>query len=178
MRNTITRSFVKNACTCTIYKDGKLSDCAIVIPCGYNDNASAERYIRRNNLVDGKLVEVSKVDKLSALYGMEESTFLALAKPVDERSKETRNSITKTCASKRATLVYMTPDRKIADLVINIPANLGKREMAAFITAATPKDCKAITLDNIEEVEQLYTLDEATFIANAREMLDHFHYKF
>lgn len=177
MRNVITRSFVKNACTCTIYKDGKLSDAVIIIPCGYNDNSTAERYIRRNNLVDGKLVEVTKIDKLSALYGMEESDFIRLAKKVDARSKETRDSITKTVITKRATMLYMTPERKIESCEINLAVNLGKRELAKELAKLLPNGCKFIDLDNMEEVETLYALDEQTFISNSRKMKDHFHFE-
>lgn len=178
MRNTITRTIINNACTCTIYKDGKLSDAVIVIPCGYNTTDAAERYIRRNSLCEGKLVEVSKVNKLSELYGMEETEFIKLAVAVTERTKETRNAITKTVITKRAKLVYMTADRKIDEIIVNIPSNLGKREMSSFIVNATPKGGKPIELSEAEEVSTLYALDEATFILNARPMVDHFHYKF
>ena len=178
MRNIITRSFVKNSCTATVYKDGKLSSAVFIIPCGYNDNDSAERYIRRNMSIDGKLVEVNAIEKLSALYGMEESEFINLATSVNERSKETRNAITKTIVTFKAKLVYMTPDRKIEDITINLPQNMGKKEYSRFILAATPKDCKPIELTDKEEVSTLYALDEQTFIANAREMSDHSHFKF
>ena len=177
MRNVITRSFVKNACTCTVYKDGKLSDVVVIIPCGYNDEQTAERYIRRNNLTEGKLVEVVKIDRLSALYGMEESTFISLAKKVDARTKETRDSITKTVITKRATMLYMTPERKIESCEINLAVNLGKRELAKELAKLLPMGCKFVDIDNMEEVETLYALDEATFIRNAREMVDHFHFK-
>ena len=177
MRNTITRSICKNSCTTVIFKDGKLDEEVIVIPCGYNDNDAAERYIRRNNLSTGKLVEVSKVERINNLYGMEEDMFIKLAIAVDERSKETRNCISKTVTTKCARLVYMTSDRKIADINIILPNNIGKREMASFIKNSTPAGGKPIEVTDIEEVEKLYVLDEATFIENSREMIDHFHYK-
>lgn len=178
MRNTITRSFVKNSCTCTVYNNGKLSDEIVLIPCGYNDNAAAERYIKRHDLTNGKLVEVSKIDKLSELYGMEEADFIRLATVVDERNKTTRDSITKTIKSYAATLTYMTADRKIADIEIAIPASLGKREYNTYIHGITPNGGKPIEVKDKHEVEKIYALSESDFIANARPMVDHFHYKF
>lgn len=177
MRNTITRSFIKLVASCTVYNNGKLEESEIIIPCGYNTTDAAERYIRRNNLCTGKLVEVSKLDKVSKLLGMDESDFIRLASPVSERSKETRDAITKTINVKRGKLVYMTADRKIDEIIITIPSNLSKREMSAFIINATPKGGKPIELSDVENVPTLYALDENTFAENAREMTDHFHFK-
>lgn len=178
MRNTVTRSFIKNVCSCTIYKDGKLSEENILIPCGYNDIAAAERYIKRHDMTTGKLVEVYKIDKLAELYGMEEADFIRLATVVNERDKTTRDSITKTIKSYAATLTYMTVDRKIADIEIAIPASLGKREYNTYIHSVTPNGGKPIEVKDKHEVEKIYALSESDFIANARPMTDHFHYKF
>ena len=93
MRNTITRSFVKLSCDCIVYKDGKTVKEIVTIPYGYNTTDSAEKYIRKNVALDGKLVMVESVSKVSALYGMDESEFIKLAKVVTERSKETRDCI-------------------------------------------------------------------------------------
>lgn len=177
MRNTITRSFVKNLCTVTVYANGELSEKKVYIPCGYNDNASAERYIRRNNLdIGGKLVEVNCIEKISSLYGMEESTFIKLAKVVDERSKDTRNSITKTIISNSATMVCMSDKRTIVEDNVTYPCNIGKKELAAFISSVLPNGYKFIELTDFKKSEKLYALDEETFIKNAKQMRDHFHY--
>ncbi len=177
MRNTITRSFVKNLCTVTVYSGGNLSEKKIYIPCGYNDNSSAERYIRRNNLdIGGKLVEVNSIEKISSLYGMEESTFIKLARVVVERSKDTRNAITKTVISNSAIMVCMTGIRTIEEVYITYPTNMGKKELASFIDTILPDGYKFIELTDIKKSEKLYALDEETFIKNAKPMSDHFHY--
>lgn len=173
MRNTITRSFVKLSCDCIVYKDGKTVKEIVTIPYGYNTTDSAEKYIRKNVALDGKLVMVESVSKVSALYGMDESEFIKLAKVVTERSKETRDCITKTVNGRVGTLVYMDEKRAILekDVFIDPKRNLDKqaRELA-------PKGCKGITIENIRDSEALYVLDERTFIENARPMSDHQHY--
>lgn len=173
MRNTITRSFVKLSCDCIVYKDGKTAKEVVIIPYGYNTTESAENYIRKKVALDGKLVTVESVRKVSALYGMDESDFIKLAKVVTERSKETRDCITKTVIGRVGTLVYMDEKRAILekDVFIDPKRNLDKqaRELA-------PKGCKGITIENIRDSEALYVLDERTFIENARPMSDHQHY--
>ena len=175
MRNYITRTFSKNLCTCTVFDAGKLDSVAVLIPTGYNDSESAERYIRRRGLVTGKLVEVSNIERVDELFGMEESKFLSLAKPVDERSKETRDAITKTIISVAATLLYMTKDRKVESVAVFLPKNASKKESTAAIAARLPDGAKPITLEDKRELSAIYALDEATFIANASRMKDHFH---
>ncbi len=177
MRNTITRTFIKNACTCTTFNNGALEESLVFIPVGYNDSESAERYIRRNNMTSGKLVEVSKIERVSELFGMDESKFIELAKPVNERDKTTRNAITKTVKTRVATLVYMTAGRTIEETEIAIP-NIGKRELEAYIRNATPNGGKPIELTNAHDVEKLYAMSESDFIKNAKPMVDHFHYKY
>lgn len=174
MRNTITRSFVKNACTCIVYKDGKTHDEVIVVPYGYNDPDSADKYIRRKMDIDGKLVLVKSVEKTSALFGMDEADFIKLAKVVPERNKDTRNLISKTVVGKVGTLVYMDKEYKVhRDKEIFVDS---KRKLDAQAKENAPADCIGITIENIHDTEALYVLDEATFIKNARPMRDHQHY--
>lgn len=174
MRNTITRSFVKNLCTCIVYKDGKTHDEALAIPYGYNDTNSAEKYIRRKVAIDGKLVLVKSIVKASVLYGMDESQFIKLAKIVPERSKETRDFISKTVIGKVGTLVYMDKKYNVHhDKEVFVDS---KRKLDVQAKELAPADCVGITIENIHDTQALYVLDEATFIANARPMSDHQHY--
>ena len=173
MRNTITRSFVKNLCKCIVYKDNKTHEETVVIPYGFNTDFSAEKYIRKNNLVDGKLAAVIHIEKVSALYGMDESDFIKLGKRVDERTKETRNCITKTVNGLVGTLVYMDAKHNIQYMSVRVQKGVNLDKQAR---ALAPNGCKGITIENIKEDACLYTMDEATFIKNARPMRDHQHY--
>lgn len=174
MRNTITRSFVKNACTCIVYKDGKTHDEIIVIPYGYNDTDSADKYIRRKVNIDGKLVLVKSIEKTAALFGMDETQFIKLAKIVPERSKETRDFISKTVIGKVGTLVYMDKEYVVhrdKEVFVDV-----KRKLDVQAKDNAPDGCIGITIENIHDTEAIYVLDESTFIANARPMRDHQHY--
>lgn len=173
MRNTITRSFVKNACTCIVYNDGKTHSEVLFVPFGYNTTDAAEKYIRKNMTIDGKLVMVEGIEKTSTLFGMDESEFIKLAKVVPERSKETRDCITKTVIGKSGTLIYMDEKRTIHEKVVFVNA---RRDLDKQARELAPKGCKGITIENIHDTEALYVLDEATFIENARPMRDHQHY--
>lgn len=182
MRNTITRSFNKISATALVYVDGKVVEQVINIPYLYNTEELATKYIRRHvkngdaaelfNLT-GKLVDVINVKKLSTLYGMDEQDFIKLAKPVDERSKETRGMISKTVVGYVGTLLYMDEKRNVCNTSVLIPKGVKLDKIAKD---NTPNGCYPITIENIKETETLFVMDEQTFIANAREMSDHQHY--
>ena len=174
MRNTITRSFNKIAAACTLYRDKAIIDDTVLIPYLFNTVELAEKYIRKNNLItDGKLVEVVSVAKVSALYGMEESDFIAKAVKVDERSKETRGMISKTIVANEGTLLYMDTQRKVNEMPVIVPKGAKLDKLARSLA---PNGCKGITIENIHEVSALYVMSEEDFIANARPMVDHQHY--
>lgn len=174
MRDTITRTFLKNVCLCAVYADGKIHDESVTIPYGYNSEESAEKYIRKNVQLNGKLASVLSVEKSETLYGMSEADFVSLAKVVDARSKETRDCITKTVVGKIGTLVYMDSERNIKEMPVRVDS---KRNLDKQARELAPNGCKGITIENIKDSEALYVMDEATFIANARPMIDHQHYK-
>ena len=174
MRDTITRQFVKNACVCAVYNGKDIIDEAVVIPYGFNDEKSAEKYIRKNNSVNGKLVYVKSVNKIAALYGMSESDFVSKAKLVDARSKETRGFVSKTVKGFKGNLVYMH----------KATYQTGKKEVFFSENKKLDKLAKdmadngtiGITIEDVEEVERLYVMPEADFISCARPMIDHQHY--
>ena len=174
MRDTITRTFVKNVCLCAVYTDGKLHNESVTIPYGYNSEESAEKYIRKNIQLGGKLASVIVIEKSETLYGMPEADFISLAKIVDARSKETRDFVTKTVIGKIGTLVYMDSERNIKEMSVRVDS---KRNLDKQARELAPNGCKGITIENVQDSEALYVMDEATFIANARPMIDHQHYK-
>ena len=175
MRNTITRTFNKIAAACLVFNNGKIVEQEIIVPAVNNTTALAEKYIRKNpDKVNGKLVDVVSVKVISTLYGMDESDFINLAKKVDERSKETRGMISKTVNGYIGTLLYMDEKRKVCDKLVTFSKGEKLKNVAAD---NTPKGCKPIDIENVEETSALFVMSEADFIANSREMVDHQHYK-
>ena len=174
MRDTITRTFVKNVCLCAVYAGGKINMESVTIPYGYNSEESAEKYIRKNVQLNGKLASVVAIKKSESMYGMSEADFVSLAKVVDARSKETRDFVTKTVVGKIGTLVYMDSERNIKEMPVRVDS---KRKLDKQARELAPKGCKGITIENVQDSEALYVMDEATFIKNARPMIDHQHYK-
>lgn len=173
MRNTISRTFVKNACTCVIYANGKMSEQLVIIPADFNTEEKAEKYIRKNVQLDGKLASVDKIEKSEQLRGMDESKFIQLAKVVDGRSKETRDFVSKNVTALFGTLVYMDKERKLHEQLVRVD---GKRNLDKQARELAPNDCKGITIENVHEQSALYVMDENTFIENSKPMIDHQHY--
>lgn len=173
MRNTITRSFNKVAASALVYRDGKITEAVFSLPYLFNTVELAEKYIRKNVNVDGKLVDVVFVEKVSALYGMDESDFIAHATRVDERSKETRGMISKTIVAFEGTLLYMDEQRKVKEMLVLVPKGAKLDKLARSLA---PNGCKGITIENVHEVSALYVMSEEDFINHAREMVDHQHY--
>ena len=175
MRNTITRTFNRNICTCALYKDGKITEAKVTVPYGFNTPESAERFIRKNTDLDGaKLAAVDNIETVSDLFGMDETTFIEKAKIVDERSKDTRNCITKTVVGNIGTLIYMNAERKVCEKQVSVDI---KRKLDKQAKELAPDGCIGITIENIKERTALYAMTEAEFIKYARPMKDHQHYK-
>ena len=174
MRNTVTRTFIKNTAAVVLYVDGKIKNDHIDVPATYNTPSLAEKYIRNKvKNLDGILVKVESVEKVEQLYGMPERLFIKLARPVPERSKETRGMTSKTIIGKAGTLLYMTPDRKVEEKIVTFFADeklsdVGKRE--------APEGCFPIDIVNITDTEAIYVISDDDFIKNARLMSDHQHY--
>lgn len=182
MRNTVSRTFTKISATALVYVDGKVAEQVINIPYLYNTEELAAKYIRRHvkngdaaelfNLT-GKLIDVVSVKKLETLYGMDEQDFIKIAKPVDERSKETRGMVSKTIVGYVGTLLYMDEKRNVCNTPVLITKGVKLDKIAKD---NTPKGCYPITIENVKETETLFVVNEQTFIENAREMSDHQHY--
>lgn len=173
MRDTITRSFNENFVSILVYKDGKILDDSVIIPRGFDEPKTAEKYIRKNVQLDGKLVDVINVEKLSALYGMSEKDFIALAKPVTERSKETRGYISKTVIAKGGTLLYMASDRSVHDMPVIVPNGM---KLKNAVKELAPVGTIGIDIENLHDVETLYVMHPDDFKASAKLMTDYQHY--
>ena len=174
MRDTITRSFNKIAAACTLYRDKKIVDETVLVPYLFNTVELAEKYIRKNNLItNGKLVEVVSVTKITALYGMDERDFIAKAKKVDARSKETRGTISKTVKAFTGKLLYMDEKRSVKDTPVFF---LKGDKFDTVGKNNTPEGGKYICIEEVQPIDVLCVMSEEDFIANARPMIDHQHY--
>ena len=179
MRNTITRSFTTVYANCTMYNtiDKKIYEHQTIVPTSCDTADKAEKYLRKNRKFCDKLVSVDSITTSTKLYGMEESTFIQIAKPISERGNATRNMITKTVNTLTGDFVYMdTSDRIVKSRPITIPANYSDR-LDKYVKKVEKPGEAGILIENIKTVSAIYALSEDEFIRNAREMIDHQHYK-
>lgn len=171
----ISRTIIRNIAHATAYNsDSKgIFETVFIVPASVATVDKAERFIRKNNtLADGvKLVSVDSIEKMETPIGMYLDTFIANATKVDERSKETRDAITKTVIAMKATVLYMTPDRKINETSVITPQNINYEN---YIRKNVTLDGRFIEIVNLEEVSTLYAMDEATFISLAKPMKNKF----
>lgn len=174
MRETVTRTFAKMVANTVVYVDGKIDKKSFAIPANINDSVAAKRFLERNVKSGEIIVTVEKLDRMEELRGMPEKLFIKLARVVPERSKETRNDITKNVVGMRGELVYMTPDYKIERMVVTFGKNDKLDRVAKFYV---PDNCSPIKIENVKDSETLYAMDEKTFYENSRPMVDHQHYK-
>lgn len=177
MRNTITRSFVTIFASCKVYESGKLLDATVALPDFCTLVSTAEKYIRKNpSVISGKLVEVTELSKQSELYGMDESDFIRLAKPFENRSKDTRNLITKTVRGYIGDYLYMdTTTHQLATRKVSVPADMSAK-LDKYAKSIEQENEKAITIENLVPVESLYGMSESDFRKYGKKMVDHQHY--
>ena len=174
-KSIISRTIIRNVAHVTLYKsDTKaISESVVIVPASVATVEKAERFIRKSNRfpVGIKLVSVDSIEKMETLVGMYLNTFVDNAIKVDERSKETRDAITKTVVAMKATVLYMTPDRKINETSVVIPQNVNYEN---YIRKNVSLDGRFIEIVSLEEVSTLYAMDEATFVNLAKPMKNKF----
>lgn len=175
MRETVTRTFAKTVANTVVYIDGKLDKKTFAIPANINDRDVAKRFLERKVKDSGIIVTVEKLDRIEELRGMPEKLFIKLARIVPERSKETRNDVTKRVIGYRGEMVYMNPDYTVDRMVVTFGKKDKKKEVMDYYV---PDNCSPIKIENTTECETLYAMDEKTFYENSRPMIDHQHYKF
>lgn len=174
MRETVTRTFAKTVANTVVYVDGKLDKKSFAIPANINDSATAKRFLERNVKSGEIIVTVEKLERVEELRGMPEKLFIKLARVVPERSKETRNDITKNVIGLRGEMLYMTADYKIDRMTVTFGKKDKLNDVMKFYV---PVNCSPIKIENATECETLYAMDEKTFYENSRPMVDHQHYK-
>lgn len=177
MRNTITRTFTTCLATCKVYENGNLLDVMVTLPDFCNTTTAAEKYIRKNpSLISGKLVEVTKIDKQTTLYGMDESDFIKYANPYEQRGKETRNMITKTVKGYIGEYLYMsTGTHELCKRSVPVPADMSKK-LDKYAKSIELDNEKAITIENLKPIEALYAMSETDFRKYGKKMVDHQHF--
>ena len=177
MRNTITRSFTTCLASCKVYEDGKLLDTIVTLPDFCTTTTTAEKYIRKNpSAISGKLVEVTKIDKQTTLYGMDETDFIKYAKSYEQRGKETRNMITKTVKGFTGDYLYMSTDtRELLKRAVSVPADMSKK-LDKYAKSIELGNEKAITIENLRPIEALYGMSETDFRKYGKKMVDHQRY--
>ena len=171
----ISRTIVRNVATVKRFNmdTAALEDVTLILPAHIDTIEKCEKYIRKNeSLINGKLVMVSAVEKAEKLVGMYVDDFIRLASPVAERSKETRGTVTKTVQSCIGTALYMDEHQKVAETTVTFP--IGLNNVDAYVRKNVIIPGIFITVKNVETVESLYSMDEATFIRNARPMKNKF----
>lgn len=179
MRNCITRTFTTVYANCTVYnmQEKKPYDSMILVPDSCVTTNMAEKYLRKIMTGNDKLVTVNSLSKTSTLYGMEESDFIKFAAPVETRSKETRNMVTKTVNALVGTYVYMDMStREIKERSVSVPTYFADK-LDKYAKKIELDGEKAITIENVKNVSALYAISESVFRREAREMNDHQHYK-
>ena len=150
-----------------------LEDVTVILPAHIDTTDKADKFLRKHEeLVGGKLVFTVFVDKVEKLVGMYVDDFIRLASPVAERNKETRGTITKTVQSCIGTALYMDEHQKVQETTVTFPVGLSNVDAYVRKNAIIPGIF--ITVKNVEIVESLYSMDEATFIRNARPMKNKF----
>jgi len=177
MRNVITRSFTTCNAACKVYENGKLLDVIVTLPDFCTTPFIAEKHIRKNpGAISGKLVEVTRIDKTTALYGMIETEFLAHAKPFEQRGKETRNMITKTVKGFIGEYLYMSTDtHELFRRSVSVPIDM-QGKLDKFAKSIELDNEKAITIENLKPIEALYGMSESDFRKYGRKMVDHQHF--
>lgn len=174
-KSVISRTIINSIACATVFDTNtrKTDEIALCIPAAYDTQEKAEKYLRKNtNLYTGKLVMVSGVDRSEKLVGMYVDDFIANAVKVDERSKETRGTVTKTIQSCVGTALYMDENRAVQEKIVTFPVGLGNID--SYIRKNYSFPGRFITVEDVEIIDALYSMDESTFIALSRPMKNKF----
>lgn len=172
----ISRTIISNVAHILVFDMDKkaISDSVVILPAAVNTVDRAEKYIRKHeSLVNGqKLVSVDSVEKVENLVGMYLDTFVANADKVEERSKDTRECVTKLVTALEAVALYMDKDRKVQESIVTIP--MGTPNIDTYVSKNIQFNGKFITVASTKEVSQLYAMSEAKFISLAKPMRNKF----
>ena len=116
------------------------------------------------------VLKVVSVNYDEFLYCMSEHDFMRYGKPADERSKETRNAVTKEIIG--YTVKGLGVDDKaetISGFNLLIPRKMGKDEAKRFLNKHIP-GYTVVRVDSVDEVKQLYYMGVDDFKAKAEKL--------
>lgn len=178
-KEIISRTVKQNIAKVTYLNADKIVvNSEIPVPERYNTEEKAEKYIRKNNICpDGwRFVCVDELRTVSALLGMYIDEFMRVATYVPERSKDTRDCVTKEIIAYFAHYEYLD-GRNICEAETRIPAAAAKDEESAdkYLRKTKEYNGKLIGTTQILTSKAIYALDENCFAELARPMLDRFH---
>lgn len=168
MKN-ITRSFVSTSGTVIVYDSEKkaLTEKNFTID-GKLDDTACIKALENNGF---KALEILNRETTENLYGMPESSFVALGKAYAERSKENRGMVSKAISTNvYGVKVYATDTKTIEDKTITAAS---VKELEKNL----PTNFKLLEVVSTSTIETLVCMTVEDFKKNARPMIDHFHYK-
>lgn len=171
----ISRTIINHIAFVTMFdmESKAVIDLSAMLPATVDTVEKAEKFIRKNpGTIPGKLVMVNSVERSEMLVGMYVDDFIKNAKQVTERNKETRGTVTKTVQTCIGTALYMDDKRNVCEKVVTFPVNLSNVD--GFIRKNYTFPGQFITVENVETIETLYSMDENTFIALAKPMRNKF----
>lgn len=178
-KEIISRTLNTNYAACTFLNDKRVVvNTELVVPARYDTAEKAEKYIRKNiNIRDGwRFVGVDSIRTESTLKGMYLDDFIKNATKVKERSKDTRDCITKEVSAFYAHYEYIE-GRDILEAETRIPATSAKSIESAdkYIRKTKEHYGKFIGTLKIVETQSIYAMPEETFAALSQSMADRFH---
>lgn len=164
----ITRTITTRTAVCTAVKNenGKKTLETVIIngiPAKYDSEEKVLRFIKKSNPA------VAMIDELReecALYAMQEDDFAEIATMAKERSKETRDTISKELFRKIAVCTVVSKERTLIEECYNIPNRFTD-------TAKACNYCRKhygqhiISVDEIRVEKQLAYMTIADFIAHS-----------
>lgn len=167
MKN-ITRSFITTSGTVIVYDADKkaLAEKHFTID-GKFDDAGCIKALENNGF---KALDILNRETAETLYGMPESSFIALGTAYAERSKENRGMVSKAISTNvYGVKVYAMDTKTIEDKTITAAS---VKELEKNL----PANFKLLEVVSTSTVETLVCMSVDDFKKNARPMVDHFHY--
>lgn len=168
MKN-ITRSFVTTSGRALVYNPEKKNLDTIDYEIdGKFDNDTIVKALEKKDI---KALDVLSCETSEKLFGMPESSFIALGTAYPERSKENRGMVSKAISTNVYGIkVYATDTKTIEDKTIT---SASVKELEKNL----PTNFRLLEVVSTSTIETLVCMTVEDFKKNARPMVDHFHYK-
>lgn len=178
-KEIISRTITVNKVKFTALNDSRvLMDCESTIPARIDTVDKADKFMRKNiELPNGwKFVCVDEIFSESTLKGMYIEDFMRESVKVSERSKDTRDCITKEISAFFSRYEY-ADGRNIKEAEVMIPASAAKSVESAdkYLRKVKTYNGKFIGTLQILESKAIYAMSEEKFNDLAKPMADRFH---